>query len=219
MTIRIVIADDHSVVRQGVIMALSVDSEMTVVGEAADGEQVIELARRVRPDVVLMDLSMPVVDGMAATAAIRAELPDTEVVILTSALDDDSVIGAVRAGAIGYLVKDSGSEDIRRAVRRAAEKQVDLPPAVAALLVQELRSPDEIVSLSTRETDVLRLIGCGDVNKEIARKLGISEGTVSAHVTNILAKLGMQSRTQAAVHAVRMGLVRPGAARRTARGG
>jgi DNA-binding NarL/FixJ family response regulator len=219
MTIRIVIADDHSVVRQGVIMALGMDSEMVVVGEAADGSQAIDLVKRERPDVVLMDLLMPVIDGLEATSIIRSEMPDTEVVILTSALDDDSVLGAARAGAIGYLVKDSGSDAIRRAVRRAADKQVDLPPAVTALLVRELRAPSEASPLSPREIEVLTLIGQGYVNREIARRLGVREGTVSAHVTRILFKLELQSRTQAAVHAVRLGLVQPDTLQRKARGG
>lgn len=212
MTIRIMIADDHSVVRQGVIMALALDPEMEVVGEASNGAEVIELVRELRPDVVVMDLVMPVVDGIAATAAIRSEMPDTEVVALTSVLDDDSVVEAVRAGAIGYLLKDSGTDEIRSAVRCAAEKQVALSPAAAARLMHELQVPDDPLPLTARETDVLRLVGQGHVNKEIARRLDLSEKTVSAHVSNILSKLGMQSRTQAAVYAVRMGLVRAASA-------
>jgi DNA-binding NarL/FixJ family response regulator len=207
MTIRIVIADDHSVVRQGLIMALALDPEMEVVGEADNGAEVIELARELHPDVVVMDLVMPVVDGIAATTAIRSEMADTEVVALTSVLDDESVVGAVRAGAIGYLLKDTGTDEICRAVRRAAEKQVALSPAAAARLMRELQVPDDPLPLTARETDVLRLVGQGHVNKEIARRLDLSEKTVSAHVSNILAKLGMQSRTQAAVYAVRIGLV------------
>lgn len=207
MTIRVVIADDHSVVRQGVKMALALDPDMDVVGEATDGAEAIELARRLRPDVVVMDLLMPNVGGVAATAAIRAELPDTEVVALTSVLDDQSVVLAVQAGAIGYLLKDTGTEEICRAVRRAAEKQVALSPAAAAQLMRELRAASEPEILTLRETDVLRLIAQGHVNKEIARRLGVGDKTVSAHVSNILAKLGMQSRTQAAVYALRIGLV------------
>jgi two-component system, NarL family, response regulator LiaR len=207
VTIRVVIADDHAVVRQGVRMALALDPEMNVLGEATDGTEAVELARNLQPDVVVMDLVMPNVDGIAATAAIRAELPDTEVVALTSVMDDESVVLAVRAGAIGYLLKDTGTEEICRAVRRAAEKQVVLSPAAAARLMRELQAPPEPQLLTARETDVLRLVAQGHVNKEIARRLGVSDKTVSAHVSNILAKLGMQSRTQAAVHALKIGLV------------
>jgi DNA-binding NarL/FixJ family response regulator len=154
-----------------------------------------------------MDLVMPAADGLTAIAAIRAELPQTEVVVLTSADDTASATGAIRAGAIGYLVKDSGAEDLRQAVRAAAARQVQLTPAVAALLMREVRSEDIASSLTGRETDVLRLIGAGCSNREIARTLGINEKTVTVHVSHLLAKLGLQSRTQAALHALRVGLV------------
>lgn len=209
MTIRIVIADDHSVVRAGLLMALSRDPELEVVGEAVDGAEAIELVRQLHPDVVVMDVNMPNIDGITATTVIRATAPDTEVVALTGSLDDDSVVAAVRAGAIGYLLKDTASGDISRAIHRAAEKQVELSPTAAARLMRELQAPKEAEPLTARETDVLRLIGQGYVNRDIAGALNINEKTVSAHVSNILAKLGMQSRTQAAVHAVRIGLVQP----------
>jgi two-component system, NarL family, response regulator LiaR len=207
MTIRILVADDHSVVRQGLRMFLSLDSELEVVGEAVDGAEAVRLARELRPDVVLMDLVMPRMDGIAATTEIRRELPDVEIVALTSVLEDASVVGAIRAGAIGYLLKDTQADDLRRAIKAAAAGQVQLAPQAAARLMREVRAPDSPEPLTERETEVLRLVARGRANKEIARALRIGEQTVKTHVGNILAKLDVQSRTQAALHAVRIGLV------------
>jgi NarL family two-component system response regulator LiaR len=207
MAIRILIADDHAVVRQGLRMFLGLDAELDVVGEASDGAEAVRLARELRPDVVLMDLLMPAMDGIAATAAIRGELPDVEVIALTSVLEDASVVGAVRAGAIGYLLKDTQSEELRRAIKAAASGQVQLAPQAAARLMREVRAPESPEVLTERETEVLRLLAVGKANKEIARELGVGEQTVKSHVSNILAKLGVQSRTQAALHAARIGLV------------
>ena len=207
MAIRILIADDHAVVRQGLRMFLGLDAELDVVGEASDGAEAVRLARELRPDVVLMDLLMPAMDGIAATAAIRGELPDVEVIALTSVLEDASVVGAVRAGAIGYLLKDTQSEELRRAIKAAASGQVQLAPQAAARLMREVRAPESPEALTERETEVLRLLAVGKANKEIARELGVGEQTVKSHVSNILAKLGVQSRTQAALHAARIGLV------------
>jgi DNA-binding NarL/FixJ family response regulator len=207
MAIRVLIADDHSVVRQGLRMFLGLDPELTIVGEAVDGAEAVRLATELRPDVVLMDLLMPVLDGIAATQTIRQELPDTEVLALTSVLEDASVVGAVRAGAIGYLLKDTEGEELRRAIKAAAAGQVQLSAEAAARLMREVRAPDSPEALTERETEVLRLIADGRANKEIARRLHIGEKTVKTHVSNILAKLGVQSRTQAALHAVRIGLV------------
>jgi DNA-binding NarL/FixJ family response regulator len=209
MSIRIVIADDHNVVRQGLRMVLALDPDMDVVGEAADGAEVLTLVRQLHPDVVVMDLAMPDVDGITATAVIRAELPDTEVVALTSALDDTSVRRAIQAGVIGYLLKDTGADEIRHAVRQAAAKRSELSPLAVAQLVHEVRTPDSLGSLTEREKEVLSLLGQGQTNKAIGDRLHISNKTVAGHVTSILAKLGMQSRTEAAVHAVRIGLVPP----------
>ena len=207
MTIRIVIADDHSVVRQGLRMFLGLDSELEVVGEAANGVEALRMARQLRPDVVLMDLLMPVMDGIAATAAIRSELPDTEVLALTSVLEDASVVGAVRAGAIGYLLKDTQADALCLAIKAAAAGQVQLTPRAAARLMQAVSAPESPEELTERETEVLRLLAQGQSNKQIARNLQIGEKTVKTHVSNILSKLGVQSRTQATLYAIRVGLV------------
>ncbi|HEV8339011.1 MAG TPA: response regulator transcription factor [bacterium] len=209
MTIRILIADDHSVVRQGLRMFLALDPELEVVGEAADGSEALRLALEVRPDVILMDLLMPVMDGIAATQAVRAALPDTEVLALTSVLEDASVVGAVRAGAIGYLLKNTEADELRRSIKAAAAGQVQLSPEAAIRLMREVRAPDSPETLTERETEVLRLVAQGMGNKQIARMLEIGEKTVKTHVSNILAKLGVQSRTQAALYAVEIGLASP----------
>jgi NarL family two-component system response regulator LiaR len=188
-------------------MFLSLDPDLEVVGEASNGAEGLQLARELRPHVVLMDLLMPVMDGVAATAAIRQELPEVEVVALTSVLDDASVFGAIRAGAIGYLLKDTEAEDLCRAIKSAAAGQVQLSPQAAARLMREVRIPESPEALTQRELEVLRLLANGMANKEIARELGIGEKTVKTHVSNILSKLGVLSRTQAALHAIQIGLV------------
>jgi two-component system, NarL family, response regulator LiaR len=207
MTIRILITDDHGVVRQGLRMYLGLDPEFEVVGEASNGEEALRLARELKPDVVLMDLLMPVMDGIAATEAIRAELPEVEVIALTSVLEDVSVSGAVRAGAIGYLLKNTEAHELGRAIKAAADGQVQLAPEAAARLMREVRAPESPEALTEREIEVLKLVARGKANKQISRELFIGEKTVKAHVSSILAKLGVQSRTQAALHAVRTGLV------------
>jgi NarL family two-component system response regulator LiaR len=211
MTIRILIADDHDVVRQGLRMFLSLDPDLEILGEATNGAEALSLTRALKPDVVLMDLLMPQMDGIAATQAVRRECPDTEVIALTSVLEDASVTGAIRAGAIGYLLKDTQAEELCRAIHAAAAGQVQLSPQAAARLMREVRAPESPETLTDRETEVLRLLARGRANKEIARDLGIGEKTVKTHVSNILAKLDVQSRTQAALYAVQIGLVSPNA--------
>lgn len=207
MATRVLITDDHGVVRQGLRMFLSLDPEFEVVGEAENGREALEMARNLKPDVVLMDLLMPVMDGISATQAIRAELPDVEVVALTSVLEDASVTGAVRAGAIGYLLKDTDSDELSRAIKAAAEGRVHLAPEAAARLMREVRAPENPEALTDRETEVLKLLARGKANKQVAGELYVSEKTVKAHVSAILMKLGVRSRTQAALYAVRTGLV------------
>ena len=208
--IRILIVDDHGVVRQGLRMYLQLDPELEVVGEAADGRQALGLTRELRPDVVLMDLVMPIMDGRTATQEIRQEMPEVEVIALTSVLDDASVGAAIRAGAIGYLLKNANADELRRAIRAAAAGQVYLSPEAAARLVKEVQIPGSPETLTERETAVLRLLARGGANKQIARELNIGEQTVKTHVSNILGKLQLQSRTQAALYAVERGLVSVG---------
>jgi NarL family two-component system response regulator LiaR len=207
VAIRVLLADDHSVVREGLRMFLGRDPDLAVVGEATNGQEAIELSREFRPDVVLMDLLMPGMDGIAATAAIRSELPETEVIALTSVLESASVVGAVKAGAIGYLLKDIQASELRRAVKAAAAGQVQLSPQASAYLMREVGAAETLQPLTERETEVLRLLAQGQSNKDIAHHLQIVEDTVKTHVKHILAKLGVQSRTQAVLCAMRLGLV------------
>lgn len=207
MPISVLIVDDHSVVRQGLRMFLALDPDLEVIGEATNGEEAVGLVAELRPDVVLMDLLMPVMDGITATSAIRRDYPETEVIALTSVLEDTSVVGAVRAGAIGYLLKDTQADELRQAIKASAEGRVQLSPKAAERLMREIRAPDSPEKLTEREVEVLRLVARGKANKEIAAELHISETTVKTHVSNILMKLGVPSRTQAALHAVRIGLV------------
>ena len=210
MVIQVLLVDDHSVVREGLRMFLGRDPELVVVGEAADGAEAVHQARQLRPDVVLMDLLMPVMDGIAATAAIRSELPGTEIIALTSVLESESVVGAVKAGAIGYLLKDMQAAELRRAIKAAAAGQVQLSPQATAYLLRKVQAPETPEALTERETEVLRLLAAGQSNKEIARGLQIVEDTVKTHVRHILAKLGVQSRTQAVLCALRLGLISAG---------
>jgi two-component system, NarL family, response regulator LiaR len=208
VAITILVVDDHNVVRQGLKMFLGLDSELEIVGEAENGAEAVRLAAELKPDVVLMDMLMPVMDGIEATKLIRRDMPDTEVIALTSVLEDAAVVGAIKAGAIGYLLKDTQSDELRRAIKAASEGQVQLSPQAAARLMREVRTPEVVApdALTERENDVLKLLAQGKANKEIARDLFIGEKTVKTHVSNILLKLGVQSRTQAALYAAQNGL-------------
>jgi two-component system, NarL family, response regulator LiaR len=207
MTIRILVVDDHSVVRKGLRQFMADEPELEIIGEAANGADALRLARELKPDVVLMDLLMPGMNGIEATAAIRRELPEVEVIALTSVLEDTSVVDAVRAGAIGYLLKNKEAGELIQAIKAAAAGQVQLSPEAAARLMRQVRAPSTPETLTERETEVLRLLARGLANKEIARELNIGEGTVKTHINKILGKLGMASRTQAALYAVQIGLV------------
>jgi NarL family two-component system response regulator LiaR len=205
--IRVLIVDDHALVRQGLRMFLGAAGNLELVGEAADGEEAVRMVKELSPDVVLMDLLLPKLDGIKATEAVRKARPDTQVIALTSVLEDASVVGAVKAGAIGYLLKNTDAADLIDAIHAAAAGQVRLSPEASARLVREIHAPQSRENLTAREVEVLRLVAQGRANKEIARSLGITEQTAKSHVHSILGKLGMLSRTQAAVYAARLGLV------------
>ena len=211
VTIRTLITDDHKVVRRGLRGFLELDSELEVVGEASNGEEAVALARRLKPDVVLMDLLMPVMDGIEATREIRRQLPEVEVVALTSVLEDAAVTGAIKAGAIGYLLKTTDADELCEAIKAAAAGQVRLAPEAAARLMREVRSPSSPEALTEplteRETEVLTLLARGKANKQIARDLFVALSTVKTHVNNLYSKLDISSRTQAALYAARIGLI------------
>ena len=210
--IRILIVDDHAVVREGLRAFLDLQDGFDVVGEAADGDEAIVTAERLRPDVVLMDLVMPRRDGIAAMRVLRDRVPGARVIVLTSFLDEDKLLPALRAGAAGYLLKNAQPHELERAVRAAHAGEAVLDPVVGARLVAALasgRDDEPIDRLTPREREVLELIGRGYPNKRIARELELAEKTVKTHVGHVLAKLGVADRTQAAVIAVRAGLVDP----------
>jgi NarL family two-component system response regulator LiaR len=207
--IRVLIVDDHGMVREGLRAYLELESDIQVVGEARDGQEAVRRAQELQPDVVLMDLVMPNMDGVDATSQIKQQRPDTHVIILTSFLEDERVVPAIKAGATSYLLKDVAAADLARAIRGARAGQAQLHPEVARRLMQQVTSPRKAeagAQLTEREREVLRLLAEGRSNKEIARSLVVSERTVKGHVSNILGKLGLQDRTQAALFAVRHGL-------------
>ncbi len=205
--IRILIADDHPVVRTGLEGMLASQAEFEVVGEAANGRQAVESADRLHPDVVLMDLRMPELDGVAATSKIRQRHPEIKVLVLTTYDSDADILPAVEAGAIGYLLKDAPREDLFRAIRAAAKGESFLAPAVAARLMGRMRAPAE-ETLSAREMQVLEMVAQGASNKEIGRQLHISEATVKTHLIHIFEKLGVSDRTQAVTVAMQRGIMR-----------
>jgi DNA-binding NarL/FixJ family response regulator len=205
--VRVLIVDDHPVVRHGLRTFLETQEGLEVVGEAGDGAEAAELAERLAPDVALMDLVMPGVDGVTATRRLRELSPTTKVIVLTSFDGDENVFPAIRAGAAGYLLKDVRPPELADAVRRVHEGESLLASSVAARLMEEVAAaPKPGANLTERETEVLRLVARGLANKAIARELGVSEKTVKTHVGHVLAKLGVTDRTQAALHAVREGL-------------
>lgn len=205
MTIQVVLVDDHAVLRAGLSRLLDGEPDIEVVGTAADGDQALEVVRRLRPDVVLMDLQMPGTDGVTATRRIVAAC-DSQVLVLTSFSDADRIVAALDAGAVGYLLKDADPEDVIEGVRAVSRGESPLHPRAARqLLVARSSRPSE-VDLTPRETEVLVLVRQGLANKQIARRLGISERTVKAHLTSVFASIGVVDRTQAAVWAERRGL-------------
>jgi NarL family two-component system response regulator LiaR len=216
--IRVLICDDHAIVRQGLQTFLELQDGIEVVGQAADGEEAVSKAAAMRPDVVLMDLVMPRLDGIEAIRRIRAAQATAKIIVLTSFADDDKVFPAIKAGATGYLMKDVAPNELANAIRMASEGESILHPDVARRLISEVRGEHaqppiegaaELARLTVREREVLCEIARGRANKEIAQDLVLSEKTVKTHVSNILQKLGLADRTQAALFAVRHHLVEP----------
>ena len=208
--IRVLIADDHAIVRKGIRALLATEKGIEVVGEAEDGGEALAQARQLRPDVVLMDLVMPVMNGVDTIRQISDQLPDVRILVLTSFTGLDKIFPAIKAGALGYLLKDSSPEELVRAIRQVYQGNASLHPAVARKLLQELSEPSGRAPtedpLTDREKEVLRLVAQGRHNQEIADLLAISEATVRTHVSHILTKLELSSRTQAALYALRRGI-------------
>jgi len=206
--IRVLLVDDHTVVRRGLRLAFDLEPDLHVIGEAANGQEAVQRVGELLPDVVVMDLLMPVMNGVDATRVIRREYPDVEVVALTSVLEDRLVIDVVEAGAAGYILKETRPDELFEAVRAAARGEVRLDPRAQQRLVREVRgggAPHAV--LTERELEVLKLLAGGATNKRIAQQLEVAEATVKSHVSNLLAKLELKSRTQAALYAMREGLV------------
>jgi DNA-binding NarL/FixJ family response regulator len=215
--VRVLLVDDQSLFREALATLLDVRDDIEVVGEAANGDEALRQAAALAPDVVLMDLRMPVLDGIAATRRLRIDRPDVRVIALTTFDDDDAVFAALRAGAVGYLLKDVSSDRLVEALLAAARGESVLQPSVAAKVVARFAELPEhdpaprpqplVVPLSARELDVVRLLADGRSNREIAAALFLAEGTVKNHVTNVLGKLGARDRTQAALRARGLGLI------------
>lgn len=205
--INILLVDDHPMVREGIKIFLHHDSNLNVVGEASNGEEALEMVAQLQPDVVLMDLIMPVMDGITAIQKLKQNYADMEVIALTSVLEDDKVVGAVQAGSSGYLLKDSHPEELIEAIYAAGRGEVRLHPEAAKRLMRQVQTPDMREHLTPRETEILRLVAKGSSNKQICKELDLSENTVKAHISSLLSKLGLNSRTQAALFALKTGLV------------
>jgi NarL family two-component system response regulator LiaR len=208
--IRVLIADDHAILRKGIRALLSTEPDIEVVGETGDGLETVAQAQALRPDVILMDLVMPEMDGIEATRRIMAEQPGVHILVLTSFAADDKVFPAIKAGALGYILKDSGPDELVQAIHQVYRGQPSLEPSIALKLLQELSHPSQRPltpePLSERELEVLRLLAQGKSNREIANQLVITELTVRTHVSSILGKLHLASRTQAALYALKEGL-------------
>ena len=209
--IRVLVVDDHAIVRKGICALLATEEGIDVVGEASDGREAVERARLLQPDVILMDLVMPEMDGLEAIEQINERQPEVRILVLTSFSSVDKVLPAIRAGALGYLLKDSGPQELVRAIEQVYGGNSSLHPAIARKLLEEISHPSghgaEGESLTDRETTVLKLVAQGYSNRDIANDLTVSEATVRTHVSHILAKLELSSRTQAALYALRRGII------------
>lgn len=207
--IRVFHADDHAIVREGVRALLSTEPDMELIGEADNGETAVEKIKALRPDVALLDLKMPYKTGLEVIAEVKAKLPEVRILVITSFADDDNVFPAIKAGALGYLLKDSSPEDLLHAIRDVYAGQSSLHPIIAHKVIQELNKPSSLPPtsdpLTERELEILKLIAQGLTNQQMADKLVVSERTVRTHVSNILSKLHLANRTQAALFALREG--------------
>ena len=208
-SVRILIVDDHQLVRQGLVALLSVKPGVEVIGQAKDGIEAVELAKTLKPDIILMDLLMPRQNGIDATREIKAEDPDACILIITSFAEDENVYQAIKAGALGYLLKDSSPQELMQAIHDVCNGRMSLHPNIAMKLIEELNRPTDSPGteepLTEREVEVLKLVAKGRSNQEIAEKQIVSERTIGAHVSNILSKLHLANRTQAALYALRKG--------------
>jgi DNA-binding NarL/FixJ family response regulator len=217
MSIRVLLADDQALFREGLDTLLSIHKDIQVIGQASNGQEAIDLALKLRPDVILMDMQMPLLNGISATRRLKQSLPGCRVIVLTTFDDKETIFDALRAGAVGYLLKDVGSAQLAESIRRTARGDSILDPSVAAKVVAEFSRVSSLVTatgsdvlpepLSEREVELLRLIASGCNNKEIAESLFITEGTVKNHITHILGKLSVRDRTQAALKAKELGLI------------
>jgi DNA-binding NarL/FixJ family response regulator len=207
MPVRALIVEDQAIMQEGMRALLAADSDLEVIGKASTAAEAIVLARSFQPGVVLLDSTLPDMNAVQATAAIREACPRSQVIVLTNAVDEQAIVATLKAGAVGYLFKDVSATELRQAVKAAAGGQLQLSNATGKALLEELRLPSSASPLTERELAVLRLLAQGLANKEIARTLKVSEATIKSHVSNILSKLGVSSRTQAALYAMRVGLV------------
>ena len=210
-SVRVLVVDDHAIVRKGIRALLATEQSIQVVGEAANGSEAVALAQSLRPDVILMDIVMPEMDGLEAIRRITEQQPEIRILVLTSFAGVDMVLPAIKAGALGYLLKDSGPQELVQAIQQVHRGNSSLHPAIARKLLQEISEPSssgpDVGSLTEREVTVLKLVAQGFSNRDIANELTVSEATVRTHVSHILAKLDLSSRTQAALYALRRGIV------------
>lgn len=208
--IRILVTDDEIVVREGIVAILSLQPAFEVVGEASDGFEAVEVARRTKPDVVLLDMAMPRQDGLTTIPILKELLPDTRILVLTSFAESDTVYKAIKSGAIGYMLKDARREQLIQAIHDVAKGQASISPSIALKVIQEVNNPTEVLytssPLTPRELETLRLIAKGLTNQEIAETISVAERTVAKYVSSILEKLQLANRTQAALYAIREGL-------------
>jgi len=211
--IRVLVVDDESVVREGIVAILSLQPTLDVVGEALDGIQAVEMARTIKPDVILLDLAMPKQDGLTTISGLKEILPDVRILVLTSFADSDTIYKAIKSGALGFMLKDARREQLIRAIHDVAQGKASISPSIAMKVIQDVDHPSEVLytssPLTPRELETLRLIARGMTNQEIAASLTVAERTVAKYVSSILDKLHLANRTQAALYAIHEGLTEP----------